>query len=164
MASFVYIELDTRPPTVEIFAPSYTTTEIVNTIQIKADETVSNFQDIFAIDENNTRYDYTFVKTDDNLFFGEINFFNFPLGIVTIYATLKDEVDNISNTASTTILIRENLTLLKLTISDSIRKVSIDNRVQELHINDSSINIDINNSCRNIEVSDIQREVFTDVR
>lgn len=155
MTSFVYIELDTKPPEIQIFAPSYTTTKIANTIRIEANEPLSDYQEIYAIDSNGIRHDYNFNKAEANLLIGEVSFFDFPLGVATIYAKLQDEVDNISDLVSTTIMIRENLTLLNLTINDSCN---------EAIVNDKQIDININNSIRNIGINDGQKEVSLNVK
>lgn len=126
MSSFVYIEFDRTPPTVEIYAPSYTTVDLVNEITIEANENItSDHQEIYVIDSNGIRHDYTFEKGLDNQLVGLIKFAEYPLGIVTIYAKIKDEVDNFSNLVSKSITLKENLTLLKLDIRDSSRLVNI---------------------------------------
>lgn len=151
MSSFVYIELDTSPPEIRIYAHSYTTKDLINTIRIESNEATSDARETYVIDSNGVKHDFTFKKEEANLLIGEISFFNFPLGKATIYAKLEDTVGNMSDLVSKAIEIKESLTLLKLTIKDSVRGISTNNLEQ---------NFLINNSGRNIDISDGQKEVF----
>jgi hypothetical protein len=143
MSSYITIELDTTSPKVEVFAPKYTTDDIINTITVEASEKLANYQDIYVIDSNGVRHDYTFERDSDTTFVGVIRFVNYPLGIATIYARMKDEVDNFSNVASTSVEIKEGLTLLSLEISDSVRDVSLRDLDMDIEINDKSMRIEI---------------------
>lgn len=163
MTSFVYIELDTNPPEIQIFAPSYTTTEIVNTIRIETDEPLSDYQEIYAIDSKGIRHDYTFNKEEANLLIGEVSFFDFPLGVVTMYAIFKDEVDNVSDLTSVSIMIRENLTLLNLKMSDSKRNMNIKEYNYINHISDYAKNIDMKDWSNNVDIND-HAEVVVNTR
>lgn len=168
MSSFVYITLDTRPPEIEIFAPSYTTTDMVTIIRIETNEKVSDFQEIYVVDSNGVRHDYTFNKVEDNLIIGEVSFFNFPFGITTVYVSLMDKVGNKSSLVNKSIVIRENSTLLNLKINDRIRdsyiKVSdclnsIKEYSKEVDVSDHDVNTVIDDNKRNIEIVESIREV-----
>lgn len=154
MSSFIYIWFDRTPPEVEIYAPSYTTRELLNEITIEANENIADdHHEIYAIDSNGDRHDYTFEKELDNRFVGFIKFSDLPIGIVTIYARMKDDVDNFSNLIGKSIEIKENLTLLQLSIGDKQRNI---------FINDSNRNIEINDKSRSINIDIKNKEVFID--
>ncbi len=46
MPSYIEIEIDRKPPIVNIHAPKYTTSKTVNKIIIECNEPLSSFQDI----------------------------------------------------------------------------------------------------------------------
>lgn len=142
MSSFVYIELDTKSPNLEIYAPSYTTTDLDNTIILESDESLSGFQEIYLIDSEGVRHDYTF-NNDGNMLIGKVNFTNFPLGIATIYARVKDEVDNVSELISKLIDIKESLSLLRLDIQHRIMSIDTNNKSAIIGIEDRVANIEI---------------------
>lgn len=107
--SYVVLNIDTTNPHIEVYAPSYTTPDVVNTITIESSEPVAIYQDIYIIDSQNVRHDYTFLKEDENTYVGRVRFNNLPYGVHTIYARLKDDVDNYSNTAMKSFEMRESL-------------------------------------------------------
>lgn len=147
MSSIVYIELDTKSPNLEIYAPSYTTTDLDNTIILESDESLSDFQEIYLIDSEGARYDYTFNKEKDNMLVGKINFTTFPIGVATLYARVKDDVENVSELISKSIDIKEFLSLLILEIK---------HKSMSLDINEKTANIDTGSRTAIIEI----REVF----
>jgi hypothetical protein len=118
MASYMVLTIDTKNPTVEIYAPSYTTKDVMNTITIEADEPIANYQDIYVIDSSNQRHDYTFEKVSDNQYVGRVRFNTMPLGVATIYARVKDEVENYSNIAMKTFEIKDSIHKGNISISD----------------------------------------------
>ena len=142
--SYVLVTLDTTPPQIQIFAPSYTTRELTNYITIRSNEPISSYQEVYVIDSDNVRHDYTFKKEVDSLI-GTMKFSNFPLGSAIIYATLADEVENLSETASKPIHIRENLTSLRLDIKDYAAQVAIEDNTafKLIQMNDTSRKITI---------------------
>lgn len=129
-SSCVLIELDTTSPQIAIYAPRYTTQDIVNEIVIEANEALADYQDVYAVDSGGVRHDYTFEQAEPQQFVGLIRFNDFPLGIATIYARLKDDVDNYSETASATLLVKESTPSLNLEIGDSQRSVSVNLRIR----------------------------------
>jgi hypothetical protein len=75
MASYVLLNIDTASPNIEIYAPSYTTTDIINEIVVQADESLSlDYYELYAIDNNGVRYDYDFLLDDDK-FIGHVKFY-----------------------------------------------------------------------------------------
>jgi hypothetical protein len=143
MPSYVTLELDTTSPTIEIFAPKYTTETITNVITIESNEKLAKYQDIYVIDSKGVRHDYTFEKDSDNTYVGIIRFNNYPIGIATIYARMKDEVDNFSNVATSSIEIKEGLTLLSLEIKDSVRELELKDTVRSVEVDERTMRIEI---------------------
>ena len=123
MSSFIIVELDTKSPEIEIYAPSYTTSNISNRIIVKSDEKLSEFQNIYVVDSANNKYYYTFEKTDDNTLTGIITFNNTSLGVATIHVQVEDEVSNRSKIFCKRINIKDSLNLLLLEIEDSVAKI-----------------------------------------
>ena len=125
MSSFIIVELDTTAPTIEIYAPAYTTREASVEITVSANETLGRSNEVYIIDESGTRHDYTF-DLFDNQMVGVIDFNGFPLGLARLFVRVKDTVDNVSELYEKVITIRDSLTILSLDISDS-KKSNIQN-------------------------------------
>ena len=98
------LELDTTPPTLEIISPQYTLRNTETEIIIQANEELALYQDIYIIDPDGVRHDFTFSHQGDS-FYGLVTLSELPLGISTIYAQVKDEVHNLSPLTSRPILI-----------------------------------------------------------
>lgn len=135
--SYVFIELDTTAPQVNIFAPSYTTQDIVNQITIEANEKVSNHE-VWIVDSEGKRHDYVFTKIKDNEFLGLVRLNNLPFGISTIYARLSDDVGNISEIASHSFTIKESLSKMFVKVNDSISKTMVSDRTMKIKVGDRS--------------------------
>ena len=134
MASYVIIDYDTTPPKLSIYAPNYTTKEIDNYITIKSDEPLAEYQDIYTIDSIGEKREYTFSRIDEDKLEGVIKFADYPLGIVTIYAKLKDTADNTSNVISYPIYIKETLTTLSLKINDEAMRIDTEDKVMKIEV------------------------------
>ncbi|UUV46987.1 hypothetical protein [Bacillus phage vB_BanS-Thrax5] len=122
--SFIILELDTTAPTIEIYAPAYTVREASVEVTIEADENLGTPNEIYMIDENGTRHDYTFNRAG-NYLTGVLDFNGFPLGLARLFVRVTDTVNNVSDLYEKTITIRESLTILKPVISDHIANVEI---------------------------------------
>lgn len=135
MSGYFTLTLDTTAPTVSILAPSYTTPQTSDEITVLGNETLSTTQDIYIIDSNGVRRDYTFDYQTDR-FVGLVSWDGYPYGPATIYAQIKDEVDNTSALASKSINIRSGSTLefLRLDISDRCATVDVNHRCAKLDI------------------------------
>jgi hypothetical protein len=155
MSGYVIIGLDTTKPEIEIYAPKYTTKEITNTITIKSNEALADYQEIYVIDSYGDRYDYTFEKESNSEFVGLIKFSNLPIGVVTIYARMKDDVDNYSDTVSLPINLKESLSLLKVDIRDYNK---------DLNVLDTYRNIEVNNGYMDVNIKDFDRYEEDEVR
>lgn len=142
MASYVLIELDTSPPLIEIYAPGYTTKDIVNQISIVSDEELDNTHEVYSEDSTGEVRHYTFHKTAPNTFTGLIRFSN-ALGIVTVYARVKDTVGNFSNVVSKSIEIKESLNLLTMEVSEHARELNTVDKCTEPHISSQTRNVEV---------------------
>lgn len=150
MAGYVFINIDTTSPNIEIYAPSYTTNELLNEITIQANEQLSlNNSKVYAIDSNGVRYDYTFQLEGDK-YVGYVKFSDVPVGsIVTLYAQVADDYDNVSNLISKAVFVANQVTKLSLDIDD---KPFI-----SVSVSDEQRKLDISDEARNIEIADIDR-------
>lgn len=133
--SYIIVELDTTSPTIEIYSPSYTTREAEAEIQIQANEQLDNWQETYIIDGNGVRHDYTFLVQEKELI-GIVSFNNMPVGLATLYVTVRDDVNNVSEKYSKIITIKESLNLLKLEIEDFSRKMIIDDKSRTIDISE----------------------------
>ncbi|UGO50787.1 hypothetical protein PQE68_gp196 [Bacillus phage vB_BanS_Sophrita] len=127
--NYIIVEFDTTAPVVEIYAPAYTTREATVEVTIEADEDIGTLNEIYVIDENGVRRDYTFSKYG-NQFIGHLDFNGFPLGLARLYVRVSDTVDNVSELYEKAITIRESLTILNPVISDS-KKSNIQSKDNE---------------------------------
>jgi hypothetical protein len=116
LASFIKLALDISPPKVEILSPNYTTTQAKTEIRVSCNEVLDTWQDIYIIDSLGNRHDLTF-RYEENEFVGVLYFTDYPYGIATIYAQVRDDVYNKSALLSKTINIVGSETLT-LKISD----------------------------------------------
>lgn len=148
MSSYVIVELDTTAPHIDIYAPRYTTRESLNIITIESDEALAEYQDVYVLDKNGDRHNFTFNRDTDNQYIGIIKFNTMPLGIVQIFARMKDEVDNFSNVASATIEIKNTLQSAVAKVNDKARFIV---KIQE----SKSDIIRVTDKNRKVVVSDI---------
>ncbi|AYP68272.1 hypothetical protein PQE75_gp207 [Bacillus phage vB_BcoS-136] len=141
--SYITLTLDTTSPTLEIYSPSYTTRENDVEFRILANEKIDSWQEIYIIDKDENRHDYTF-KVEDKEIIGIVNFNNYPLGLATIYVKTRDEVHNVSSLFKKTITIKNSLSILTLSIDD-FKKIDMkDNNINRFNdISDKSRIINI---------------------
>lgn len=127
MAGYFTLFLDTTAPHISIYAPPYSNNSTANEIRVVADENVGEFQNIYIVDSMGFRHDVIFSKVSENEYSGQITFNEYPIGIATIYAQLKDEVGNISELVSKAINIITTIDsfLMELTLSEISRELSI---------------------------------------
>lgn len=160
MANYFILTLDTTGPNLEIIAPNYTIPRIENDIIIRSNEILTSaFQDIYFIDSKGLRYDLTFAY-NGNEYVGKVKFNNVNTGIGILYAVLKDEVYNSSETASHTINVLKEYSLdIKLLDIKSNKTISTDykNQIQNsLFKNNVTLkdnkNLVLNNDIRTINI------------
>lgn len=94
MSNWFTLELDTTSPILTIHSPSYSVPENVIEVRILSNESLSLFQDIYTIDVEETRRDYIFQKISDTELLGYIDLQTYPIGFMSIYAQLSDDVSN----------------------------------------------------------------------
>lgn len=99
MSSAFSLELDTTGPEIYIVAPQYTTPNEEIELYVIGDENLAVYQDIYIVDSRGNRHDVIFHYEGDR-FFGIVKLWDYPPGMATIYAQMKDGVDNPSNLAS----------------------------------------------------------------
>lgn len=151
MTSYVLIELDTSPPIIEIFAPRYVTRDSLNTITITSSEPLSNYQDIYALDSYGTRVNFTLQKISDVEYTGIIQFGDFQIGIIQLYARMKDDVDNFSNVISIPIEIK--LSIAQATVDTN------DENLSNILMDEIEPNIKLDSySKENIDTNDYSKE------
>lgn len=161
MASYIYLELDTTPPEIEIYAPSYTTTDVLNEIVINSvDDKEIVSHEIYVIDSNGNRHDYTFQKSEDGTqYIGIVVFSLFPIGMTTIYAQMTDDVGNISNIVERSFEIKESLTTLVLNIEDKQYENTIKDSDMNIETIDKSMIIDGKDGRAKIETNDKSMDI-----
>lgn len=123
MASYVILGFDTTPPQLQVYAPRYTTNETLNTITIESNEPLGEYQDIYIIDNSGTRHNLTFQRVTSRQYVGNIILNFVPNGIVSLYARMKDDVDNFSNVVTTVIEVRTGLDTGFAKVSDAPRSI-----------------------------------------
>lgn len=145
MANYFLLELDTTPPIIEIYAPSYVTRESNAEVVIQSDGCLSLYQDIYVIDSVGTRRDYTFNYNETlQQYIGVLNFKDYPLGEITIYAQLQDDVWNMSEKVYQTIVIKESLTRMSLDMADQLKGIVVaGQKAHEMIVTDSARHINI---------------------
>lgn len=155
MASFFRLELDTKAPLVEIYAPTYTVRGINNHIEVVANEEISLYQEIYVLDSLGFKHDLIFSHSIDR-FLGIINFENYPLGSATIYAKVKDTVSNESEIIQKKIEIISDMFAMKMRISmnDTAMGIILSDRTRKITKDNASMNISLVDVTRNIILSD----------
>lgn len=94
MASFIQFYFDTMPPIATLSMPSYTTTQATTHIVLNSDEYITNMFDIYTVDSNGFRRDYPMQVVNGTYYVKDMSFAEYPLGTVTFYASVRDEVGN----------------------------------------------------------------------
>jgi paraquat-inducible protein B len=163
MAGFFILSLDTTPPEIDIYAPNYTTTTSEFEVVVKADEILSSgFQEFYIVDQQGTRHDYDFTY-QNNQFVGKITLSAFDNGLVTFYAQVKDEVNNLSALATKSIQIIPSVNYLRLSIDDSIniKEFGLSNTTRSIdsNIKEMENNFTVSTRQRDINVSNNEREL-----
>lgn len=96
--NYFTLELDTTPPSIQILTPNNAPSKNTTIVRIEADEELADWQNIYAIDGLGNRQDLLF-NYHSTYFEGEVTF-NFENEVITIFAQLKDTVDNVSDLIS----------------------------------------------------------------
>lgn len=118
--NYIIIEFDTTRPDIAVYAPTYTNNETVNVITVESNERLSSFQEFYGIDSAGIRHDYTFEYAGTR-YVGRLRFNDVPLGHVTLYARIEDEVGNRSDVASKTLNVVQYVPMLNAETNISSR-------------------------------------------
>lgn len=162
MASYVQITFDRTSPEIEIYAPRYTTNEIVNIITVEANEPLSTHQEFYVEDGQGGIHNYTFIQSEPHIFTGRIRFNdNVPYGILKIFARVRDEVDNESNLVMATIELKESIRLLTMTESHRERFIVCSERVQRVENEEHEADVISIEKARSIKITERTRFIET---
>lgn len=157
MANFFQLELDTSPPVISITAPSYTVPHIDTEIIISSDEPLDNYQEFFIVDSAGTRHDVIFDYLGDS-FRGVIDFWDYALGIATIYARVRDEMHNLSQIVMATIDIKKAAQVF-ITIKDIFKDIQITENIMPLAISQNQREVQISETTREVMLDEMTRKV-----
>jgi len=157
MANFFKVELDTTPPSVSITAPSYTIPHIDTEIIISSDEPLDNYQEFFIVDSAGNRHDVIFDYRGDS-FRGVIDFWDYALGIATVYARVRDEVHNLSEIVMATIDIKKAAQVF-ITIEDTFKDIQITENIMPLAISQNQREVQISETTREVMLDEMTRKV-----
>ena len=154
MSSYFTLEFDSTSPQLTITMPIRTIPQNVVEIEIKSNEVLATYQDIYIIDAVGTRHDYIFNKLDDYTYYGLVDFQTYPLGIATLYVRLKDEVFNESELYSKNINVGFIVEQIECFISTIERNsnVSMIERESNINIFERNKSIQIVERNKNIKV------------
>lgn len=111
--NYVIIELDTSAPTLEIFAPRYTTRDTVNNIIIKANEQIGKMEKLYVVDSTGVSRNLDFSLSFDQLN-GTVKFNDLSIGKATLHVQVSDTVFNLSELYTYEIEIKESLSFMKV--------------------------------------------------
>lgn len=150
MSSFIYIEFDTTSPEVDIYIPLHTTVKSILDITIESNEDISDFQEIYIVDCDGVRHDYTFQREGGALLVGIVNFINYPIGLATVYARLKDEVNNVSNLVSKSIMVRESTTIFRLEVKHSCGTIDTSMEISKITDSNNVSRIDLKEAIKEV--------------
>jgi len=135
MSSYFTLEFDSTSPHLTITMPTRTIPQNVVEIEIKSNEILATYQDIYIIDAVGIRHDYIFNKLDDYTYYGLVDFQTFPLGIATLYVRLKDEVFNESELYSKNINVGYIVEQIECFISMKERNSNVSMVERESNVN-----------------------------
>jgi hypothetical protein len=147
MANYFLLELDTTPPTAEIYTSNYTTKTNKTQISIVANEKLSSLSEVYFIDSNGDRHDTNFLLDNIELV-GEMYFSDYPFGVTEIHVILCDDVGNVSGIFKKSFNIVESISQIKtVQIEETLSNKAI---VEESNL--FNIKIEINKQKVRIEL------------
>lgn len=161
MASYVQITFDRTNPKIDIYAPRYTTDEVVNIVTVEADEPLSTYQEFYIEDNKGVIHNYTFVQIEPHIYMGRIKLSNMPYGILKLYARVRDEVDNQSNLEMATIELKESLHFLTMAEAHRSSPIMASERIRDILDNDRESLIGTGKKLQPIKISETTRTIKT---
>lgn len=156
MSSFL-IELDTTGPKIEANGPAYSTRHSLVEILVVANEKLSRYQDFYLLDSKGARHDVIFDYQGDH-FIGELQLNDFPIGMATFYATVKDDVLNFSNLATHTIKITDQSNV-GVSVNSLSRRVVAADHSSKVRVNERSNSVAAMSNGRRIKINENKREI-----
>jgi hypothetical protein len=117
MASYLNFYLDLEA-TAEVIVPQYTTNEALTHIRIISDSILDEIYNIKIVDSLGIEHVFPTNHTDTDNYDLEVVLNDYPLGITTFYASIKDQVGNTKDLVPTIFEIYK-ATLLFVEVSDS---------------------------------------------
>ncbi len=124
------LTLDTTPPQVEIIAPYYSILTSKLPVEVVANEELDHWQEVYLIDANGDRYDFTF-QHRGNKFYGLVDLSSVTLGIATLYVRVRDVVHNVSDLNSATIDIKAGAKIYVF-VDEKVLTVGVKETVREI--------------------------------
>jgi len=148
MRSFLTIELDTTPPTIDIQASSHAFQGELVEVIITSDKLLDDWHEVYIIDSNGNKHDYNFNIYEDKAY-GLINCSKLPFGLSTLSMVFRDDVWNRSKIYSKNITVKSSNQLMYLEIGDSVRSNDINDGVKNINANEHIRGIDVSDKDRN---------------
>lgn len=160
MSSFT-LELDTTAPALEIQAPNYTTTYAETEIILTVDEPLAEWQDIYLLDPTGDRHDVVFSQTPDG-FTGLLVMGTYGVGIMTLYARVRDDVGNVSELVRKSLDVRTSIDLdiridsesRSITAHRSRRPLLLQEAGRTIRHTEARRDVGMHDKIRKIEVAD----------
>jgi hypothetical protein len=151
--NYFNLTLDTTGPSIEIYAPPYTSMDIDTEILVESDEQLLT-SEVYIIDSSGNRHDYTFSITDEGLE-GIIKFSDYPIGFATITITAYDEVLNSSAITTRNINVLETLVYEDVVsdVGDQSSTVKINENVKSVAVSTESTGTILSNELTGLPVS-----------
>jgi len=160
--SWFQIELDTTPPKLELYFPSKTTMDSIETITINSNEPLLVNHEIMIEDSKGQKHFYTFsLENDKKSFVGIIPFNDFSKGIATIHVRLSDEVGNLSSIYKGSFeVLNPLLSNLRLTIEDEASDLKLKTSTRIIILNERINNMTIDQIKRNMTLVINERKLI----
>jgi hypothetical protein len=117
MASYLNFYLDLEA-TGEIITPNYTTTEATTHIRFVSDYEIAEIYNIKVVDTLGIEHNFTSLYPNSSEYTLETVFTDFPLGMTTVYASIRDKVGNTADLTPKTFEILK-VSILLVAVSDS---------------------------------------------
>ena len=152
MAGSFFLMLDTTGPEIEVYMPSYATPHVDSEIIVQGNEKLAPWQDFYFIDAAGTRHDFIFAHNGDR-FIGIVRFNQFAVGVATLYAQVKDEVNNLSALVTKSLSIIQGGELMVVCADVQTRAVQTDYHYCKLDVSTDYRQVEVRLSCRAVVVS-----------
>lgn len=135
---YFFLTLDTTPPQINIYAPTYTNRLTTDEIRVEASEPLEEFQNFYIIDCEGKKHNLIFTQESDTVYTGQLTFSGYPYGIATIFAQVKDTVDNPSRlaTANINVIPVFNSYSLNMNLTEAVMGVNFSEESKVLNLSE----------------------------